>query len=568
MEGVTRQRGRRRRWRRRARLFIPLVAVAAAGAATFFVLLSGPGHAERQLVSTYVRAWAAADYHHMYSLLSPASQQTMSERRFAAAYRRDATTATTVKLAPQRVGKRSGEFIPVRMHVETRLFGTLHETLEVPLEGSGSSATVHFVPSLLFPGLAGRERLTRHMSLAPRAALLAADGTPLAEGPDRTSPIADVAGQIAGVLERIPSADATRYAAQGYPPDAKVGEDGLERVFQTQLAGTPGGVLRAGHRVLARTAPKPGHDVTTTIVPAIERATIAALGGRFGGIAAMNPRTGALLGLAGLAFSALQPPGSTMKIITTTAALEAGIVKLSTTFPIATSANLEGYILHNAGGEACGGTLVNAFAVSCNSVFAPLGAKLGAKRLVDVAERYGFNQPPGIPGAAEPRIPSASAIGGDLAVGSSAIGQGRVQASVLEMTDVAATIAMGGRRPLPTLQAHLPPRFVHVTSRRVAGLLQKLMVAVVQFGTGVSAAIPGVTVAGKTGTAELQNTATSTGANTPNANQETDAWFVGYAPVGAPRIVAGALFPNQGAGGATAAPAVREVLIAGLQATH
>jgi cell division protein FtsI/penicillin-binding protein 2 len=547
---------------------IPLAALAAAVVAVLLVLRSGPGRAERQLVTSYVRAWGAGDYRQMYSLLSPASRQSTSERRFAAAYRHDATLATTTGLTPLRVGKRRGEFIAVRMLVATRLFGTLHETLEVPLEGSGSSATVHFVPSLLFPGLAGRERLGRHMSLPPRATLFAADGTPLAQGPDRTSPIPDVSGQIAGVLEAIPAADTATYAAQGYPPDAKVGEDGLERVFQTQLAGTPGGVLRAGHRVLARVAPKRGHDVTTTIVPTIERAAIAALAGRFGGIAAMNPRTGALLGLAGVAFSALQPPGSTMKIITTTGALEAGIVKLSSTFPVATSANLEGYILHNAGGEACGGTLLNAFAVSCNSVFAPLGAKLGGKRLVDMAERYGFNQPPGIPGAAEPTIPSASKIGGDLAVGSSAIGQGRVQATVLEMTDVAATIAMGGRRPVPTLQAHLPPRFVHVTSRHVAGLLQKLMIAVVQFGTGVSAAIPGVTVAGKTGTAELQNTATATGANVANSNQLTDAWFVGYAPVGAPRIVAGALFPNQGAGGATAAPAVREVLIAGLQATH
>ena len=550
------------------RLLIPLVVVAAAAVAAVLLLRGGPGPAERQLVTSYVHDWAAGDYHQMYSLLSPASQQAMSERRFAAAYQRDATTATTVKLTAQRVGKRRGEFVPVRMLVATRLFGTLRETLEVPLTGSGSSATVDFDPALLFPGLAGHERLSRHMSLAPRAALLAADGTPLAQGPDRTSPIADVAIQIAGVLGRIPSADASQYAAQGYPPDAKVGQDGLERAFQTQLAGTPGGVLRAGHRVLARVAPTPGHDVTTTIVPSVERAAIGALAGRFGGIAAMNPRTGALLALAGVAFSALQPPGSTMKIITTTGALEAGIVKLSTTFPIATSANLEGYILHNASGEACGGTLLNAFAVSCNSVFAPLGAKLGAKRLVDVAERYGFNQPPGIPGASEPTIPSASTIGGDLAVGSSAIGQGRVQATVLEMTDVAATIAMGGRRPLPTLQAHLPPRFVHVTSPQVAGLLQRMMIAVVQFGTGVSAAIPGVTVAGKTGTAELQNTATSSGANVANANQLTDAWFVGYAPTGSPRIVAGGLFPNQGAGGATAAPAVREVLIAGLQATH
>jgi len=568
MEGVTRQRGRRRRWRRRLRLLIPVVVLAGIAVAVVLVLRAGPGRAERQLVTSYVRAWAARDYRQMYSLLSPASQQGMSEARFAAAYRRDADIATAVSLRPGRVGRRRGADIPVRMVVATRLFGTLRETLQVPLDGTGSSATVHYTPALLFPGLTGHERLTRHMSLAPRATLLAADGTPLAQGPDRTSPIPDVAGQIAGVLGPIPAADAPTYAAQGYPADAKVGHDGLERVFQSQLAGTPGGVLRAGHRVLARVAPKPGHTVTTTIVPSIERAAIAALAGHFGGIAAMNPRTGALLALAGIAFSAVQPPGSTMKIITSTGALEAGIATLTSTFPIATSATLDGYTLHNAGGEACGGTLLNAFAVSCNSVFAPLGAKLGARRLVDVAKRYGFDQPTGIPGAIESQIPAAGAIGDDLAVGSSAIGQGRVQATVLEMTDVAATIAMGGRRPLPTLQAHVPPRFALVTSPHVAHEIQKMMIAVVQFGTGTSAAIPGVTVAGKTGTAELQSTTTANGSSVANANQLTDAWFVGYAPVGAPRIVAGALFPNQGAGGGTAAPPVREVLIAGLQATH
>ena len=132
------------------------------------------------------------------------------------------------------------------------------------------------------------------------------------------------------------------------------------------------------------------------------------------------------------------------------------------------------------------------------------------------------------------------------------------------MTDVGATIAMGGRRPVPTLEAHQPPRFVRVTSGHVAGLVQRMMVAVVDYGTGTAAAIPGVTVAGKTGTAELANTTTSSGGSVTNANQLTDAWFVGYAPVGKPRIVVGALFPNQGAGGATAAPAVRDVLVAGL----
>ncbi len=302
-------------------------------------------------------------------------------------------------------------------------------------------------------------------------------------------------------------------------------------------------------------------NVQTTIVPAIERAAINAIAGRYAAMAAIDPRTGAILALVGFAFSVLQPPGSTMKIITATAALQAGIVKLSDTFPVATSATIDGYTLENAGGEACGGTLLNAFAVSCNSVFAPLGARLGASRLVQTAERFGFDQRPPIAGAAESQIPPAATIGSALAVGSSAIGQGRVQASTLEMTDVAATIAMGGRRPVPTLLAHRPPRFVPVTSARVARQVQRMMVAVVQFGTGTAAQIPGVQVAGKTGTAELRDTATL-GASSA---QNTDAWFVGYAPVGHPRIVVGALFPSQGSGGATAAPPVHDVLVAALR---
>ena len=93
----------------------------------------------------------------------------------------------------------------------------------------------------------------------------------------------------------------------------------------------------------------------------------------------------------------------------------------------------------------------------------------------------------------------------------------------------------------------------------------------VRFGTGTSAQIPGVLVAGKTGTAELRNTTapvTDPNAPPPGSPLNTDAWFVGYAPAGAPRIVVGALFPEAGAGGATAAPAVHDVLVAGLHAVH
>jgi cell division protein FtsI/penicillin-binding protein 2 len=541
----------------------PLAGVAVVAFAAGLETAIAPERAERRLVTRFVSAWSRSDYPRMYALLDPASRSRLTLAQLTDAYTGTATTATLTSLVARHVGSRTGDVIPVRMLVRTRLFGTLHETLEVPLVASGSDARIRFSGTLLFPGLRPGEQLTRRMELASRGALLASDGTPLATGPRRSSPIPDVASEIAGTLGPIPAAQAQTYGALGYPPDAKVGLDGLERVFQEALAGRPGGTLLAGDRVLARAQAAAGRTVTTTIDPAIERAAIAARAGRYAGIAAIDPRTGAILALSGLAFSALQPPGSTMKIITVTAALQAGIVKLSDTFPIATGATLDGFLLKNAGGEACGGTLLEAFAVSCNSVFAPLGAKVGAQRLVRTAQLFGFNQPPSIPGAAESTIPPAASIGDDLAVGSSAIGQGKVQTTALAMTDVAATIAMGGLRPIPTLLADQPPRFVAVTSRRVARLVQRMMVAVVQFGTGTAAQIPGVEVAGKTGTAELRDTSNPADPNA-NAPQNTDAWFVGYAPVGAPRIAVGALFPGQGAGGATAAPAVHDVLVAAL----
>ena len=122
---------------------------------------------------------------------------------------------------------------------------------------------------------------------------------------------------------------------------------------------------------------------------------MAALAGRLGGIAAIDTRTGEIRALAGLAFSAPQPPGSTFKIITTTAALEARAVKASTSFPVESAAIVDGVELENANGEFCGGSFRESFAHSCNSVFAPLGVKVGAERIVDAALRYGWNAPPG-----------------------------------------------------------------------------------------------------------------------------------------------------------------------------
>jgi cell division protein FtsI/penicillin-binding protein 2 len=302
-------------------------------------------------------------------------------------------------------------------------------------------------------------------------------------------------------------------------------------------------------------------------------------------VVALDPRSGEVLGYAGIAFSGLQPPGSTFKIITLTGALEAAITKEGSSYPVQTEAVLEGVSLENADGEQCGGSLATSFALSCNSVFAPLGAELGAERLVEVAERFGFNGDPLLPGAAVATIPAAEEIGDDLAVGSSAIGQGRVQATALQMAAVAATIADRGRRPRLTLDlavargAGKAPR-TRVTTPAIAATVEKLMQGVVTAGTGKAAAIEGVPVAGKTGTAELENTrrcevtpvdpaaaVDPEGCAAASDATDTDAWFTAFAPAGraAPRVAVGVLLVRAGAGGDTAAPVARQVLQAALE---
>jgi penicillin-binding protein A len=534
--------------------------LAAASFAAGVIVADRPHHDAEQLVTRYVTAWTHDRQAAMYGMLDAASKARVSEHRFAAELSSDNDTATATSMRMLKLSGPHDGTIAVRMLIKTRLWGKLRETLEVPVTGSGSSIGVHLTRSVLFPGLRGGERLNRHTVLPTRGTLLASDGTPLAEGADRSSPIPSVAEQIVGTLESIPNADAAHYMAMGYPPGTKVGSNGLEHIFQTRLAGQVGGKLLAGKRVLASAKPVKAAPVHTTIDPGMETEAVAALAGQYAGIAVMNPRTGGLEALAGIAFSALQPPGSTMKIVTTVAALQAHLVTPSTNFPYATEATVGGYTLQNAGGENCGGTLLNAFAVSCNSVFAPLGVKVGAKRFLATAERFGFNHPSSIPGALEPSVPPKS-LDTDAELGPSAIGQGLVQASPLTMTDVAATIADGGRRPIPTLDADAKPRFVRVTTPQVASEVQEMMEAVVREGTGTAAAIPGVVVAGKTGTSQIEN---GSGSDTQGSLQNTDAWFVGYAPVPTPQVVAGSLFPNAGSGGDAAAPSVRDVLEYGL----
>jgi cell division protein FtsI/penicillin-binding protein 2 len=550
---------------------VPLV-LAALAAFAVGAFVGGRGEDPRETTAReFTAAWARGDYAAMHALLTADARRRAPLKRFVGSYQRAAKVATLSSLAAGRPGEPRDGVVAVPVVLRTRIFGTLSGRIALPVVELDDGAAIDWRPYLVHPGLRRGETLNRSTTLPPRAAIQARDGTPLAEGEARLSELGALASEIAGRVGPAPPERAAELEQRGVPPGAPVGLSGLEREFDAELAGRPGGELRAGDRVLASVAPQSGKAVRTTIDPEIQRAAVEALAGRFGGIAVIRPTDGEVLALAGIAYSAPQPPGSVFKIVTLAAALEAGIVKRSSKYPVQTSATLEGVELENAHGEACGGTIKTAFAHSCNSVFAPMGARLGAERLVAAAERFGFNKDPGLTGALRSTIPAAGEIGDDLAVGSTAIGQGQVLATPLGIAGVAGAIAMDGVMTRPTLRKGAAPARTRATSAEVASTIGRYMRAVVTSGTGVGAAIPGVKVAGKTGTAELRDTTNDDpDPDDPDAAPvddatDTDAWFAAYAPARRPRIAVSVLLVGQGAGGETAAPAAKLVLEAALK---
>ena len=532
---------------------LALLAGALVGAG----VISG----QERVARDFTAAWQSGDLRAMHALLSEDAQRAYPFRRFERVYRRAAATATATGVtSAEPTGERNGGVV-VPMQVRTRVFGRVPGELVIPV----SEDRVNWEPQMVFPGLRSGERLTRGIELPERAKLLSRNGRVLAEGPagQRSSPLVGIADSIAGSMEPEETAEERRALyAQGFPRDLPVGQSGLEEAFEERLRGRPGGELIAGgQRVLARTRPRAAPAVRTTISPRLQEAAVVGLAGRLGGIAALDPRNGEILAIAGIAFSGPQPPGSTFKIVTTTAALEQRLVKPSEEFPVESAATIDGVELENANGEFCGGSFRESFAHSCNSVFAPLGVEVGAEALVDAAERYGWNGEPVVPGEVPSTLPPASEIVSPLEVGSTAIGQFKTLATPLQMASVAQVIADGGVRHLPTfgLGEHSEP--FRVTTRRVARTIGSLMVGVVKYGTGTAAAVDGVQVAGKTGTAELGDTRDSeTGETLPSDPTNTDAWFTAYAPARRPTIAVGVMFVRAGSGGATAAPAARVVL--------
>ncbi len=566
---------------RRRRLVTRTLPLALIAIVSFIVGASAgaPGSPEKDAAKRFTEAWARGDFAAMYGELNPASQEAITVSDFAKAYL-DAEMVATLRgldpSSPQGVNSVNGTtVVPVTIDADTAAFGRIEADLDLPFSGGG----IAWDRSLVFPGLRGGENLENRIDLAPRAPILAADGSPLAVGPAaaRAHPLGSAAIDVTGEIGQASATDAAVLARHGFAADTPVGISGLEQAFNARLAGKPGGELLAvansgTARILAHSDPKAGTPVKTTIDSGLQVTSVSALAGRSGGIAVLDARNGDVRALAGQAFSAPQPPGSTFKMITTTAALQKHVVSLDDYFPIVNGVNVGGRFLNNANGEYCGGSFTEAFAESCNADFAPLGPKIGSAALVAAAERFGFNSPPTL---YAPRIVRAvdppqssipTEIGTDLDLGVSAIGQGQVLATPLEMASVAQTIANGGVRAPTSIVANekLRPdaKPVRVMSRKIAGELTNLMIGVVTSGTGTAGAIPQAQVAGKTGTAELGPEPGQE--NSPNPVQIKDAWFAAFAPAEKARLAIGVMFVNAGAaGGEVAAPAAAQVLSAG-----
>jgi peptidoglycan glycosyltransferase len=329
--------------------------VLVAGAAFGTGLLLGAQHVPgaQRTADRFGAAWSRGDFAAMYSELTDVERTRVRRGAFAAAYQGALDTATARRVVT-RPARRDGDAYRVPVRIETRIFGTIRGVVRVPVSDAG----VDWSRDLVFPGLRRGERLSRTTRAPERASLLARDKTPLAQGPERSSPLGAVATSITGSLGPIPEDRRADLAALGVPADAKVGVSGLERIFDVRLLGRPGGDLRAGGRLLATAAPERAAPVRTTISTKAQAAAVDALGPRLGGILAMDPRTGGVLAASGIALSGLQPPGSTFKILTVTGALEARLTSPTTGYPVQTKATLEGVDLENANGEACGGTLV------------------------------------------------------------------------------------------------------------------------------------------------------------------------------------------------------------------
>lgn len=452
-----------------------------------------------------------------------------------------------------------------------------------------------YIQVVAVPALAANAYNTRGLAeelAQQRGAIRTADGRALAISvPDkavfrRTYPSGDLAAHVVGYFS-------SRY-----------GRAGIEAAADQTLAGKR--AFRTVQDVLDNAAGRPvqGNDVVLTIDSRVQKAAQDALAGRRGACVALDPRTGAVLALASnptydpgsvdaewtklsanaaeaplvdRATRALYPPGSTFKVVTLTGALSRGVATPDSQYPGPASLDIGGGKVTNFESGAFGSiSLREATYNSVNTVFAQVAAKLGSRELVAQADAFGFDAKPPFDLPVKTSIMTDPARMTTWETAWAGVGQPvstRVNAEVgpsttpLEMALVAAGIAEGGIIPRPYVIDHIadatgtvlsatrPRQWRTATDPATAATLRDLMIGVVASGSGHRAQIPGVAVAGKTGTAEASK------------SQNTHAWFIAFAPADNPRVAMAIILENAGVGGVEAAPAAKGVLQAALGAT-
>jgi peptidoglycan glycosyltransferase len=335
-----------------------------------------------------------------------------------------------------------------------------------------------------------------------------------------------------------------------------------------------------------------GDNVQSSLDPAAQQAAVNGLAGRRGSVVAIVPSTGEVRAMVSIPeydpnqipkhFAQLNrdssaplfnratqggyPPGSTMKVVTATAALDSGELTPSSTFSGRSPITIEGVPLSNSGGEQFGTIdMTTALTNSVNTWWAQAGEKLGKDTMFKYMDRYGFDAKPRLDYPSFQLAASGVYEGNRLLgpsdtidIGRVAIGQERLRVTPLQMAEVAATVANKGELMEPRLWSKVidpdgretkldPARQSRVMSEHTAAQLNTMMQSVVREGTGTAAAVSGIDVAGKTGTAEI-----SSGVN--------DAWFIGFAPASDPQIAIACIVEHtSGFGGPTCGPIFKAV---------
>jgi len=399
--------------------------------------------------------------------------------------------------------------------------------------------------------------------------------------------------QHSGFYSRTYSQGSLAPQIVGYD-SVRYGLTGIESSMNAYLSGADLGTQGLIDRVLGRHSP--GANVRLTIVPAVQKVAQTALGSQVGAIVALDPSTGAIIAAASApSYNAatidtsfarlskspdapllsrvtqgLYPPGSSFKVVTATAALNLGKVTPTTSFDDTGSYAIDGGKVTNYHGEVFGThDFTQALTDSVNTTFAKVGTLIGQQALIAQMRAYGFYQTPPLelprgmvyPSGRfkGPRLLSSSAAMNPLDVAWAAVGQENVLATPLQMALVAAGVADAGRVMKPylvqrvttpsgaVLQRAQPSLWTTATTPATAQTMNVMMQQVVNAGTGTAAALSGIQVAGKTGTAQRGNS--------------NVAWFIAFAPANDPKIAVAVTIENtQFTGGDVAAPLAAQVI--------